>query len=165
MTLFVVAAILVATAGAALAAWLVHDTSENELLERQVRQGAASLTSAVGSIQTPLAVGANEATRSGAAGFADAMTPLVGKGKLFVSAALWAPGSTTALAAVGDQSALSRATPERVRAFLQRAAASRPQMAVTGFLHGSDARLGYAVNTSGAPTSFIAYAEAALPKK
>src|SRR4051794_16143213 len=144
MTLFVVAAILVATAGAALAAWLVHDTSENELLERQVRQGAASLTSAVGSIQTPLAVAASDASRTGAAGFVDAMVPLVGEGKPFVSAALWAPGSTTTLAAVGAQPALARASPERVRAFLQRAATT-PQMAVVGLLRGGDARLGYAV--------------------
>src|SRR5579871_3784927 len=79
------------------------DHNEDRLINLRVKEAGSLISGALPGIQTPLASAATLADASGGdtKGFQDLIGPQVGTGKTFVSASLWAVGSSTPVAVVG----------------------------------------------------------------
>jgi hypothetical protein len=165
-TALVVVIGLAVTAALALAAWRAHDSNEDRLLRQRVREGGATLTAALPSIQTPLASAVElvELTDADPTTFRRTMSPLVGEEAQFVSASVWRlDGDDVApVVVVGDDPALAGETPDEIRSFLDRSAATR-QLAVVDLLDHDPPRLGWSF-TSPQDQTYMAYAEVALPE-
>jgi hypothetical protein len=138
--------------------------NENRLLHLRARDVGTVLTSALPSIQTPLAsaTALADATRGDMRKFTRLISPYVGHGptRPFVSASLWrvnAPGRGP-LAVIGTRPALATA-PLLAQSFFARASAA-PNLSVLDLL--GRGRLGYTFTAAHGP--FAAYAESALPR-
>ncbi len=141
-----------------------YNRNEKRLLDLRARDVGAVLTTALPSIQTPLAsaTALADATGGSVPRFKQFMAAYVGPGKDFVSASLWrsdAPqrGPVTTL---GLAPALA-ASPGRVATFFKAASASST-LNVIGLLRRPPLRLGYAF-TGMSTGPFVAYGEGALP--
>jgi serine phosphatase RsbU (regulator of sigma subunit)/type II secretory pathway pseudopilin PulG len=150
-------------------AWVsrgIYDNNENRLLGLRVRELSLVLSSAITSVQTPLASAAELADDSmgNARKFRSFMAPYVGPGRQFVSASLLPLGSArpTPTVVVGTAPALF-ARPAQAATFFSRAVRS-DLLSVTGILGSAQPRLGYEFNTPGVRTGFAVYAENVLPK-
>jgi serine phosphatase RsbU (regulator of sigma subunit) len=157
---------LAVTAALAWASRAIYDNNENRLLGLRVRELALVLSSAITSVQTPLASAAELADSSdgNAQKFRSFMAPYVGPGRQFVSATLLPLGTAqpTPTVVIGTAPALL-ARPAQAAAFFARATRSR-LLSVTGILGSTQPRLGYEFNTPGIKKGFAVYAENALPK-
>ena len=165
----VVLVVVVGFAVTAALAWVsAHDyaTNEQRLIQLRARDVAAALTSALPSIQTPLASAAAlaDATDGNRAKFERFIAPYVGvgNGRPFASVSLWRISDLDGgpVAVAGTTPVLARA-PASAVAFLRHADASS-SLSVIGLLSGPSPRLGYAY--PGTPMGrFVAYAEGLIP--
>jgi hypothetical protein len=159
-----VAVVIVAvTAALAVLAGQVNARAERDLLERQVAQAGAVLTTQIAVLTTQLADAAQVATDTGAdpaafERFAAARVTAAGDRSL----SLWRAGGggpAERLAARGPEQS---GPDEGFAAFLARVPADGT-LAVTGILPGEPARLGYALRPAGDTAGLVVYAEAVLP--
>ena len=144
-----------------------HGRNEQRLLDQRVREAAAVLVTSLPRVQTPLAAGAElaEATDGDVAAFRRFATPLVQPGAPFVSVALWKINAPDAqpLATVGQPPMLPAEPSEMIRTALKRATETT-SLAIVDLLDADQLRVGYAFASNQTAPSFVAYAEAALPR-
>jgi serine phosphatase RsbU (regulator of sigma subunit) len=164
LTTAIVAAVgLVASLGLMLATWVVRDHNEDRLLDQRVREAAAVLTSALPSVETPLASAAElvEATGAEPDSFRHLLDRFVGPGRPFVSASVWSATalSTQPLVVAGRRPSIA-GNVDAVAGFVARTKAT-PGLSVFNLLSGRTPRLGYS-DWSGTGSRFLVYAEAAL---
>ena len=144
-----------------------YTNNENRLLSLRVRDAGALITTALTSVQTPLASAAAlaDATDGDVAKFRSFIAPSVGpQGRgTFVSVSLWRLGGGPGrpLAVVGAAPVLATA-PARAASFFARAARGG-RLSVIGLLASPSPRLGYAFTSPGLTGRYVAYAESALP--
>ena len=160
--------LVVGLAATGVLTW-ISDTSymhnENRLLRLRARDVGTVLTSALPSLQTPLASAAAlaDATHGDKHKFMRLMAPYVGHGgtRPFVSVSLWRVSDPQRgpLAVVGPQPKL--VSSGRAAIFFVKAVATS-NLSVIGLLHTNQPRLGYAF-TGSAHGPFAAYGESALP--
>lgn len=144
-----------------------YTNNENRLLNLRARDAGTLLTSALTTLQIPLASAAAlaDATDGDVGKFQSFISPSVGpqgKGQ-FVSVSLWrlGAGSPKQLATVGVAPVLA-SSPARMANFLTHAA-ERGKLKVIGLLNAAQPRLGYAFTSPGLTGRYVAYAESALP--
>src|SRR5437588_6004140 len=147
---------LLVTAGLTWVSADLHSSEETRLLKLRARDVAAVLTSALPSVQTPLASGAAlaDATRGEASKFRQFITPYVGTGPghPFVSVSLWRLSNTRRpILVVGSAPALA-SSPARARTVLA-GAATRSGLSVIGLLGQDGLGFAFAANHG----SFAAY--------
>ena len=156
---------LLITALLSVAALELYDHNETRLLKLRARELSLVLSTAVPTLQTPLASAAElaDATGGNAQKFRAFMTPLVGTGRAFTSASLWpAEGSRVApTVIVGQRPALAGRTGEARKLFAE--AKQSGQLVLTELLPGATPRLGYAYSVPGAHGGYVVYAENPLP--
>ena len=156
---------LLITAGFAVAARVLYNHNETRLLRLRARELSLVLSTAVPSLQTPLASAAELANATGGspAKFRAFVTPLVGTGRAFTSASLWpAEASPPAPSVVvGTPPVLASQPAEARRLFAQ--ARQSGQLVLTNLLPGAVPRLGYAFAVPRPHGGYIAYAENPLP--
>lgn len=152
----------------ALLTTVSHDVflrNEHRLLRLRIRDAAALVTTAVPSVQTPLASVAElaDATGGSKAKFRAFAAAYVGAHSEFASLSIWdlAHPSRRPVAFVGAPPQLAR-LPGLIPSFLQRVERATT-LGVIGLLNPSDSRLGYGYSTPGRGR-YAAYAEAALPR-
>jgi serine phosphatase RsbU (regulator of sigma subunit) len=157
---------LVVTAALSLTCLGLYEANERRLLDLRVRQLGLVLTSAVPSVQTPLASAAELADTTGgdAQKFEAFMAPYVGPGRQYASASLWPLGESalSPVARIGSPPQLD-ALPGGAAAFFARAAQTR-ELSVVGILHTAQPSVGYEFNTPGVKAGFAVYAEDRLTK-
>jgi serine phosphatase RsbU (regulator of sigma subunit) len=163
-TVIVAAVGLVVSLGLMVATWTVRDHNEDRLLDQRVREAAAVLTSALPSVETPLASAAElvEATGAEPASFRHLLSRFVGPRGPFVSASVWSATalSTQPLVVAGRRPSIA-GNGGQVADFVSRTKAT-PGLSVFDRLSGRVPRLGYS-DWSGPGSRFLIYAEAALP--
>ena len=145
----------------------LYTRNENRLLDLRARDVGTVLTSALPSIQTPLASAEAlaDATSGNSSRFRRLVAPYVGQasGQPFASVSLWRVSNPARgpLAVVGAPPAL---VPGSAQARLVFAHVSAPsKLSVIGLLRGPHPTLGYAfTGRTGGP--FAAYGESALPR-
>jgi hypothetical protein len=162
LTVVVVVVGLVLTAGLTWAASAVHHSSNDRLLQLQVRQTAATLSSALPSIQSQLVDAVQVATDTKQpAAFTRFVSGKVGSQGAYASVSLWKrTGNGTTLVAVDGTTPLLVSDGE-VSAFFSHVHPSA-ELQLTGILRGTPARLGYAEMPPG-DSVFVVYAESLLP--
>lgn len=159
---------LAALAVTGILAWLaatVHQTSEQHLLDLQVRQAAAAVGASLRSVQPQLADALQVQTDTdNPADFKRFAATKVGKRGGFASVSLWrlTPGGATMLAVDGAKPRL--VTDHRATAFFARLRPD-PTLQVTSILPGNPPAVGYAEYPPGEPPGdeFVAYSEGLLP--
>jgi serine phosphatase RsbU (regulator of sigma subunit) len=158
----VAAACLVLTALATWSTARVDANSERRLLERQTRQAAAVLSTAIVVIQAPMSTALSVEAVAGPAGdrraFSQFMASYVGPDRLFVSASLWRRhgDQVTRLAATGAAPAQEPGpTAQVLRSFDTRSATTRQVSA------GQQLRIAWAL--ADPRTDLAVYAERAIP--
>ncbi|MCU1489365.1 MAG: Two component signal transduction histidine kinase [Acidimicrobiaceae bacterium] len=162
VTALVVVAVLVVTGVLALAASSVNRSSNQRLLQLQVRQAAVVLTGAEPSLESQLADGLQIATATNApSAFRQFAATKVRPAGTFASVSLWRRSSSGAqlLTFAGARPLL--ATDGRAASFFSRVHPST-KLQVTGIIPGAPPRLGYAVMRPGG-SGLIVYAEGLLP--
>jgi serine phosphatase RsbU (regulator of sigma subunit) len=165
-TILVSVVVLAITVAMSLGARSVHNANENRLLHQRVQQAGAEIAAELPATQTPLRAAAEvaEATKGDPSRIGEFLTPLVGSGRQFASAAVFTTPGDQPFIGIADNVLESKA-PATVRALLARAARSR-NLTVIGLFNESPPRIGYAI-TSGNLVSpdihYIVYAEAVLP--
>jgi serine phosphatase RsbU (regulator of sigma subunit) len=171
LTLLVLATGLIVTAALAWATWELHDSNEDRLVRQRVREASSVLTTALPSIQTPLASAAELAAATNAD--EERFAGLIGRYVLdddqsdgnepFIGASLWEVENGTArrVASAGAPPIIEQSR-SRLDAFFERARGSN-QLHVIGLLTGEQPRLGYAFTPVGRTSNYVAYAEAPLP--
>jgi serine phosphatase RsbU (regulator of sigma subunit) len=156
---------LLITAALSVAALILYNHNETRLLRLRARELSLVLSTALPTLQTPLASAAELADATGGSPkkFRAFMAPLVGAGRPFTSASLWrGEGASPApRVVVGPPPVLAGRPAEAKRLFAQ--ARTSGQLVLTGLLPGSVPRLGYAFAAPGASGGYIAYAENPLP--
>jgi serine phosphatase RsbU (regulator of sigma subunit) len=167
-TIAVIVAGIVVVGGAVIVTEVLHQDTEQRLLDQRTGEAGAILATAIGSLQTPLSSAAElaEATNGNEAAFGAVMGRLVGHatGNRFVSAALYSVDSTEPLVSLGDPTVIGAAGPGRVQTMLDRARAAQ-QLSVSDLLDLPGRRLGYAYKSAQTPTRYVVYAETALPQR
>ncbi len=157
---------LVVTAALALTSLGLYNRNEDRLLGLRARQLGLVLTTAVTSIQTPLASAAELADATGGSPqkFHTFIDSYVGPGRQFTSVSLWPLGSSRLAPVVvaGSTPALA-ALPAQTRALFARGEHTH-LLNVTGILGTANASLGYEFTTPGVRRGFAVYAESPLPK-
>jgi serine phosphatase RsbU (regulator of sigma subunit) len=162
----VLAISLALTAGLSATAYRLNQRNEHRLLDLQVKQTVTVLQALLPGIETPLASAAEVAatTDGSAAAFRSYVTSYVGTGRPFVSASLWLMngGPAHQIAIVGAPLGLP-ATPATSRTLTT--AAANPSVSLVGPLvvSGPRPRLGYVYAARKAATTYVVYAESALP--
>jgi serine phosphatase RsbU (regulator of sigma subunit) len=142
-----------------------YNRNEKRLLRLRARDVGTVLTSALPSIQTPLAsaVALADANHGNRRKFMRLMVPYVGHGtgRPFISASLWRTKRPAQgpVVVIGVRPALLASG--RAPRFIRRATGPA-NVSVIGMLQGPRRRLGYAY-TGSANGPFVAYAESALP--
>ena len=157
---------LLVTAALTLTALTLYDRNETRLLKLSALELGSLLSSAVPTIQTPLASAAElaDATGGNAQKFRAFMAPYVGKGRQFQSASLWRLGDAhPAPTAVLGAPPVLASLPQQASQFFAHAKGSS-KLSVTGILGSKTPALGYLYATPGVNDGFAAYAEGLLPK-
>jgi serine phosphatase RsbU (regulator of sigma subunit) len=156
---------LLVTAALAVTARVVYNHNETRLLRLRAHELGLVIRTAVPTLQTPLAAGAElaDATGGSAPKFRAFMAPLVGPAGQFASVSLWAANGplTKPVVVIGAAPALA-ANAAQARHFLEHARASK-QLSVTNLLTPATPRLGYAFYIPAPGGGYIAYAESPLP--
>jgi hypothetical protein len=165
----VVAVLVVGLAVTGVLTWISSGTytrNEKRLLDLRARDIGAVLTSALPSVQTPLAsaTALADATGGNVPRFRRLVSPYIGQagGHPFASVSLWRvrDPARVPLAVVGAPPGLPPSS-IRTHSFFSRASKSS-KLAVIGMLEGPHPSLGYAF-TGMATGPFAAYGESALP--
>src|SRR5947209_17796729 len=159
--------LLVGLVVTAVLTWLSaaqYTHNERRLLQLRARDVGAVLTTALPSIQTPLAssTALANATGGNVTKFKQLVAQYVGQGRPFVSVSLWRRSAVASgpVAVVGSAPLMT--TPNQAVRFFTQASAAPSKLEVIGYLARAPFRLGYAfAGMSKGP--FISYAEAALP--
>ncbi|HUH80334.1 MAG TPA: PP2C family protein-serine/threonine phosphatase [Solirubrobacteraceae bacterium] len=156
---------LLITAAFSIAALELYNHNETRLLRLRARELSLVLRTAVPTLQTPLASGAELANATGGSPqkFRAFMDPLVGPRRQFTSVSLWpAEGRLFApRVVVGAQPTLATLPAEARRLFAQ--ARQSGQLVLTGLLPGPTPKLGYAFAVPSAHGGYVVYAENPLP--
>lgn len=144
-----------------------YTSNENRILKLRVRDAGALLTSALPSVETPLASAAAlvDATHGDTSKFKSFIAPQVGPpgGKAqYVTVSIWRLGGPLQPLAVVGASPELAASPARTESFFQHAAGTG-QLGVIGLLSSPQPRLGYAFTSPGLTGRYVAYAESDLP--
>jgi len=166
--MFVIAIGLLLTATLSLAARSVHEDNEVRLLRQRAREAAGLLTTAIPSIQTPLAsaaVLAEASSGSDIASFQRLMEPFVKTGRPFITASIWKVSGSTfqEVMTIGAEPKLASVDQGARDRFL-RSSTGDDRLHVLPLLRGASPRLGYSfTEPPGSDPHFVAYAEAALP--
>lgn len=162
----VVIVLVVGLAAAGVLTWVSYTSyrhNEDRLLHLRARDVGTVLTSALPTLQTPLASAAAlaDATHGNTQKFTRLMAPYVGDRRSFVSVSLWSVNHPQAgpLAVVGARPALT-ASPSRAAAFIKRASRGRT-LSVVGLMRVG--RLGYGF-TGPVPGPYAVYGESSLPR-
>jgi hypothetical protein len=140
-----------------------YDSNEDRLINLRVKEAGNLISTALPTVQTPLASAAAlaDASRGNAAEFRDFISPQVGPNQRYVSASIWAVGSATPASVVGDAAAIA-SHPAEAAAFFGRS--TKPGvLRVTGIIKGPENRIGYAFRTPSGVSTYIAYGEGNLP--
>jgi serine phosphatase RsbU (regulator of sigma subunit) len=157
---------LVVTGALTAASRSLYDRNESRLLDLRVRELGLVLSSAVSSIQTPLASAAAlaEATGGNPRQLRQLLAPSVGPGRQFASVSLWPLGRrTTRPEAVFGAAPALAANPARMSAFLSRVHRAHV-LGVTNLLRSdSRLRIGYGFGTPNVSGGYAVYAETLLP--
>jgi serine phosphatase RsbU (regulator of sigma subunit) len=145
----------------------LYESNENRLLRLRGRELSSVLTTAVPTVQTPLAAAAALADGNGGnpQKFRAFIAPYVGPGRQFASVSLWPLGAGKPAPSVvaGTRPVLASQPAEARRFFAQAKRGTQLKVtAITG--PASQSGLGYAYATPGTTGGFAAYAESALPK-
>jgi len=153
------------TAALAVAALELYKHNEKRLLRLRARELSLVLRTAVPTLQTPLASGAElaDATGGSARKFKEFMDPLVGRGRQFTSVSLW-PAEAEPPApkvVVGARPTLEARPSEARRLFAE--AKQSGQLVLTALLPGANPELGYAYAAPSSHGGFVVYAENPLP--
>jgi hypothetical protein len=140
-----------------------YDHNEDRLINLRVKEAGNLISTALPTIQTPLASAAAlaDASRGDATEFRNFITPQVGPNQRFISASIWVVGSAMPTLVVGDAPAIA-SNPAVATAFFARSA-NPGVLRVTGIIKGPQNRIGYAFRTPGAVSTYVAYGEANLP--
>src|ERR1700674_4461621 len=119
----VIAAGLVITGLLAWTSRSQFDHNEDRLINLRVKEAGSLISGALPNIQTPLASAAAlaDASHGDATEFQDFIGPQVGPNKTYVSASIWAVGSSTPAAIVGAAPAIA-SDPARAAGFFGRSA-------------------------------------------
>src|SRR5579862_5297574 len=132
------------TVGLSLSARAVHNNNEDRLLRERVREAGLLISSALPSVETPLASAAEvaEATNANREAFTRVMAPLVGPNGEYASASIWPLDANPPKPAlvIGGQPELDKQTPSEIRALLTKASHS-PQLTVVGLLDAPQPRV------------------------
>jgi serine phosphatase RsbU (regulator of sigma subunit) len=154
---------ILVTAAVAVTCLVLYNRNEDRLLDVRARELGLVLTSAVSTIQTPLASAAALADANGGdvQKFRAIMAPQIGAGRQFISASLWRVGGRlTPLTVLG--------TPPNVGSRLARTLFARStqkgRLKVIGLLLAPNPTVGYEFSTPGAKQAFAVYTESPLPK-
>ncbi len=141
-------------AGLSVACRVIHDEAEQRLLQEHTDEASAVLAVSVSQVRAPLDGAATLArvTNGDVASFDAAMTPFVGDGKSFTSAALFRVGDADPVAVVGLPIGLDQ----------ELGVSAEQPFVVVDLL--ATRRLGYAVGDAGAGAKpeFIVYGERTL---
>lgn len=155
------------TVALSLSARAVHNNNEDRLLRERVQEAGVLISGVLPSLETPLASAAEvaEATNADRVSFQRLMGPLVGPKGQYASAVLWSVDTNPPKPAlvIGDRPEIESESASQIRAVLSKAAHS-PQLTVIGLLDAPQPRLAYAFSSRHAPTRYVAYTEANLPK-
>jgi serine phosphatase RsbU (regulator of sigma subunit) len=167
-TVAVLVAGVIVVGGAAIATEVVHRDTEQRLLDQRTGEAGAILATAISGVQPPLSSAAAlaEETNGDADAFRAVMGALVGHapGARFVSASLYAVGSTEPIVSLGDPSVIGAAGSPRVQAMIDQALKA-PQLSVSDLLDLPGRHLGYAFKSFQTPPHYVVYAETALPPR
>jgi len=144
-----------------------YTSNEKRLLKLRVRDAAALVAATLPTIQTPLALAAEQAnaTNGNAEKFRRLIAPYVGtgRGRVLASVSLWRLSALergpVAVEGAAPELAMS---PSTAASFLKQAAAS-PELNVMGLLTAPNPRVGYAYVPTGSAGMFAAYGETQLP--
>lgn len=144
-----------------------YNDNEQHILQLRARDAGATVSAAVTGIETPLASAAElaDATGGDPAQFKQFMAPYVGTGKQYVSASLWplSPPGRGPVVVDGSLPVLEPGTAATEALFAR--VASRPGLAVKGFLHGPGPPvLGYAISGFGSG-NYAVFAESKLSSR
>lgn len=147
-----------------------HVENEERLLQERAATVAAVLEGSVQSIEIPLIQAAavadvgDAATLSAVSVVQRTLQGQVGDEARFVSASVWAAGSSEPLLVIGMQPKLLQEPTETARSVLDTAFDARDQLHVNGLFEGAEPRLGYAVSSSlESSGDVVVYAEQSLP--
>jgi serine phosphatase RsbU (regulator of sigma subunit) len=148
-------------------AWIartVNRHNEHRVLVVQTSQAAAVVGSAILGIEAPLSTALHvaSATRGDAPQFRMVMSPYVGRGRLFVAAALWKVRNplVQTVTSTGSPTELNSQSAEA--AGLAALAVHSHTFVVKDLRAGREHRVGYAIGDPADPT-FVVYAERAIP--
>jgi serine phosphatase RsbU (regulator of sigma subunit) len=165
ITVLVIA--LVITGAVAVGVQIAHRRNEDRLLHQRAREAATVVSASIPNVSTPLitASALAEATDGNAASFSNAVAPLLGQGRPFVSASLWRFGVSPPrpLAVVGTSPVLEQQSPADIEALFRRAN-STGQLTIKDLLSAPLPHLGYVYAAPAGHASYVVYAEAALPR-
>ncbi|MGH9293989.1 MAG: PP2C family protein-serine/threonine phosphatase, partial [Acidimicrobiales bacterium] len=143
-----------------------HRSSEEHLLQLQVRQAAAAVSASVPSIQAQIAdaLEVASATKANPRTFSRFFAAKIDPSGSFASASLWRlrDGGATELASTG--SAVQLVQDGRAQAFFARVHPSS-RLFVTAILPGPVRRIGYAYMAPGTDSGLLVYTESRLPSK
>jgi len=154
------AAVLVLTAVLTVATWQTNRHSNKVLLQRQVAQAAAVLSTQVAVVQTQLADAGQVADATNGSPTAFSRFAAANAGSAGVSYSLWrvADGGVRQLAVQGPAPRLPAGG---AAAFLTRVPPTG-KLTVAGIVPGGD-RLGYALQPAGETAGLVVYVESPLP--
>ncbi|MFL5863353.1 MAG: PP2C family protein-serine/threonine phosphatase [Solirubrobacteraceae bacterium] len=159
---------LIVTGALALVSHSQYVANEKRVLKLRVRDANALVSSALPSVQTPLASAAvlADVTNGNVAKFKRFAAPYVGsptRGREYISLSLWRVGAlASGPVAVQGVAPMLATQPGITSSFLTGAARS-PKLSVIGLLRAPDPRLGYAFAHPGGAGGYVVYGEAALP--
>ncbi len=158
---------LLVTAVLTLAVWAAHDSNEDRLLHQRTREVGAVLTTAVPSVQTPLATAAllADATNGDLAVFRRLAGPLTTKDRPFASVSLWSADDPARgpIAVVGRRPRLASTPPDEVGTLFARAGRSSTMIVNDLLRDPRGRRLGYTQRSPGGGR-FVVYAESTFPR-
>jgi len=158
---------LVVTGAVAIGVQIAHRRNNDRLLHQRAREAATVVSAAVPSISTPLitASALAEATHGDPSSFRNAVMPLLGQGRPFVSVSLWpaAGASPRPIVVVGNQPVLQQQSAANIDALLHRTVSSG-QLTIENLLDEPLPHLGYVYAAPARTASYVVYAEAALPR-
>jgi serine phosphatase RsbU (regulator of sigma subunit) len=154
------------TAVLSLSARAVHNNNEDRLLRERVQEAGVLFTGVLPSRVSPLAAAAAvaEATNGDRVALTRVLGPSVGTASgQYASASIWSTGATAPVLVLGARPELEDQSPAEIRAVLGKAARTN-ELSVVSFVDDAQPRIGYAFASQHAPSRYVAYTEANLPK-
>ena len=164
LTLAVIAAGILLSAGLAIAAQLAYDDNEERLLHQRSQEAASVLQTAIPGVEAPLAkIGllASQLIDSDPETVRRAVEEQLAADPAFVAISVRAQDEPDLVISVGDRK-LDLTAEEVSRRFAAAVGGDQPSLGVVDLLDGDDPRLGYVHVTRG-PVDVLVYAERPTP--